>query len=370
MAAEEDVEAAGLECELLGQWGSFGWWLQVFLGAVCMASLIGKRFTDKVRRPWKVWFFDTAKQGTQALMNHIINIGLSMGFGEWLAVEADPCNWYWINMSLDCTLGVGLMFLLLRSLQCAYRKCLARPELARCGHYGDPPDFKIFLRQLLDWQVASCDEPLRGLPEQRLGAALTLRAMVKDPLEVRFPNVSFEPVELQVGLGEVFRSVTPSFLRKEEEEDDFFAACCPRITWRQRILGWLACFCLGLLLQASSFGSLTRALFGHPGRFALMYTLGNVVALVGTFFLAGPRKQIRKMSDKNRAQASAIFICAMVITLVAVEAPRFHGRALLILVLVIMQWFSLVWYTLSYIPYGQKMAWRLLAKCCSWCCTF
>mmetsp|Transcript_50548 Transcript_50548/g.120549 ORF Transcript_50548/g.120549 Transcript_50548/m.120549 type:complete len:192 (+) Transcript_50548:64-639(+) len=187
---------------------------------------------------------------------------------------------------------------------------------------------------------------------------------------VRFPNVSFEPVELQVGLGEVFRSVTPSFLRKEEEEDDFFAACCPRITWRQRILGWLACFCLGLLLQASSFGSLTRALFGHPGRFALMYTLGNVVALVGTFFLAGPRKQIRKMSDKNRAQASAIFICAMVITLVAVEAPRFHGRALLILVLVIMQWFSLVWYTLSYIPYGQKMAWRLLAKCCSWCCTF
>lgn len=154
MAAEEDVQAAGLECELLGQWGSFGWWLQIFLGAVCMASLIGKRFTDKVRRAWKVWFFDTAKQGTQALMNHIINIGLSMGFGEWLEVEADPCNWYWINMSLDCTLGVAIMFLLLRSLQCTYRsRCVARPELARCGHYGEPPDFKNFLRQLLDWQA-------------------------------------------------------------------------------------------------------------------------------------------------------------------------------------------------------------------------
>lgn len=24
---------------------------------------------------------------------------------------------------------------------------------------------------------------------------------------------------------------------------------------------------------------------------------------------------------------------------------------------------SLVWYTLSYIPYGQRMAWRLLGKC-------
>ncbi|CAE7262025.1 glmS [Symbiodinium sp. CCMP2456] len=119
-----------------------------------LVSLVGKRFTDKVRRPWKVWFFDTAKQGTQALMNHIINIGLSMGFGEWLSVDADPCNWYWINMSLDCTLGVGIMFLLLRLLQCVYRsKLVARPELARCGHYGDPPDFKIFLRQLLDWQA-------------------------------------------------------------------------------------------------------------------------------------------------------------------------------------------------------------------------
>ncbi|CAK8989848.1 unnamed protein product [Durusdinium trenchii] len=187
---------------------------------------------------------------------------------------------------------------------------------------------------------------------------------------VRFPNVSFEPVELQVGLGEVFRSVTPSFLRKEEDEDEFLTSCCPHITWRQRVTGWLSCFCLGLILQASSFGSLTRALFGHPGRFAFTYTLGNIVALLGTFFLAGPRKQLRKMSDKNRAHASGIFVSAMLMTLVAVEAPRFHGRALLILALVILQWMSLVWYTLSYIPYGQKMAWRLLTKCCSWCCTF
>ncbi|CAE8687189.1 unnamed protein product, partial [Polarella glacialis] len=40
------------------------------------------------------------------------------------------------------------------SLQFTYRmKCVGRPELARCGHYGDPPQFRIFARQLLDWQV-------------------------------------------------------------------------------------------------------------------------------------------------------------------------------------------------------------------------
>ena len=30
---------------------------------------------------------------------------------------------------------------------------LFRLKAVRCGHYGDPPDTKIFLRQLLDWQA-------------------------------------------------------------------------------------------------------------------------------------------------------------------------------------------------------------------------
>eukprot|EP00747_Dinoflagellata_sp_TGD_P170122 gnl/TRDRNA2_/TRDRNA2_200877_c0_seq1.p1 gnl/TRDRNA2_/TRDRNA2_200877_c0~~gnl/TRDRNA2_/TRDRNA2_200877_c0_seq1.p1 ORF type:complete len:356 (-),score=62.35 gnl/TRDRNA2_/TRDRNA2_200877_c0_seq1:38-1042(-) len=144
---------SAMQCELLGRWGSFGWWLQAFLGLVCLASLVGKRFTDKVRRPWKVWFFDTSKQGVQAMMNHLMNIGLSKAFGAWLDADADPCNWYWINLSLDCTAGIAMLLLMLRGLQCIYRmKCVGRPELARSGEYGEPPDRKIWARQLLDWQ--------------------------------------------------------------------------------------------------------------------------------------------------------------------------------------------------------------------------
>lgn len=139
-------------CQLLSS--SFGWWLQVLLGAVCFVSLVAKRFTDKVRRPWKVWFFDTSKQGISAVLIHFLNILLSMAFGEWLDVKADPCNWYWINLTLDDTIGVGILFLLLRLLQCTYRtRCISRPELALTGEYGDPPDVRIFGRQLLDWQM-------------------------------------------------------------------------------------------------------------------------------------------------------------------------------------------------------------------------
>lgn len=143
-----------MECELLGRKGSFSWWLQVFLIGACMTSLVGKRFTDTVRRPWKVWFFDSSKQGVQAAMVHFINIGLSVAFGEFMGTDSDPCNWYWINLTLDCTFGVAIIFLLLRLLQWIYcLKCVGRPELARCGDYGDPPSCRLFLRQLFDYQA-------------------------------------------------------------------------------------------------------------------------------------------------------------------------------------------------------------------------
>lgn len=160
-ASLSTVPAAHIECELLGRSGSFSWWLQIVLISVCMVSLVGKRFTDTVRRPWKVWFFDSSKQGVQAGMVHFLNIGLSVAFGEWLQTDSDPCNWYCINLTLDCTIGVAIVFLLLRLMQFTYHlKCVGRPELARCGDYGDPPQCKIFARQLFDYQAIVLIEKL------------------------------------------------------------------------------------------------------------------------------------------------------------------------------------------------------------------
>mmetsp|Transcript_24229 Transcript_24229/g.45774 ORF Transcript_24229/g.45774 Transcript_24229/m.45774 type:complete len:190 (+) Transcript_24229:81-650(+) len=183
---------------------------------------------------------------------------------------------------------------------------------------------------------------------------------------VPLPNVSFEPADLEAGL----RSVTPSFLRKDEsqEEEDLWTICLPDITYSQRATGWVVCFCLGCILQICSLGSLSRALLGHPGRFAMTYTLGNIVALAGTFFLAGPKKQVRKMADNSRANTSLIFVVSMFLTLLGLQAPHFFGRALVILALVFVQWASLAWYTLSYIPYGQRLTTTVLKKCFGWCC--
>jgi len=152
--APEHFAAPAAACELLGKFGSFGWWVQGFLAFVCFLSLVGKRFTDKVRRPWKVWFFDTSKQGFQGMTVHLLNIGLSWGFGKWLDTDADACNWYWINLTLDCTLGVAVLYVELALLRCFYRsKYVGRAELANTGVYGNPPELRLWARQLWDWQV-------------------------------------------------------------------------------------------------------------------------------------------------------------------------------------------------------------------------
>merc|ERR1719258_655909 len=106
---------------------------------------------------------------------------------------------------------------------------------------------------------------------------------------------------------------------------------------------------------------------GRPARFATLYTLGNFAGVLGSFFLAGPAAQCRNMKKKDRALTSFVFLISMVLTFITVEL-NFRGRALAILLLVIVQWAALVWYTLSYIPYGRKIAKKVLKKCAACCC--
>lgn len=147
-----------VQCELLGKFGSFGWWVQLFLFGCCFCSLIYKRFHDEVRRSWLVWFFDTSKQGFGAMLAHGLNIALAKTFDALVSVEADACNWYFINITMDTTFGCVIVIILLKVLTRIYVRCLKRPDLARIGEYGDPPNYKIWRRQLADYMVLTIVE--------------------------------------------------------------------------------------------------------------------------------------------------------------------------------------------------------------------
>mmetsp|Transcript_10820 Transcript_10820/g.23925 ORF Transcript_10820/g.23925 Transcript_10820/m.23925 type:complete len:334 (-) Transcript_10820:267-1268(-) len=150
MEMEEQSDA---ECQLLGKFGSFGWWVQGFLFVACFLSLVYKRFTDEVRRPWMIWGMDITKQGVAMCSQHLVNIGVSKLFGgEESDGGSDPCSWYWVIFTCDTTFGVCFLFLLTQAAKGFYN-CIGRPELARFGDYGNPPSWSLWRRQLIDFQV-------------------------------------------------------------------------------------------------------------------------------------------------------------------------------------------------------------------------
>lgn len=159
----------------------------------------------------------------------------------------------------------------------------------------------------------------------------------------------------------IVKTLTPGFLRTDEDEE-LANSCCPNLNYKQRIFGCACCFGLGQFLQFLSFGAAAGVLLGHPGRFARYYSLGNLMMVSGSFFLSGPQAQWRKMGAKDRAKTSITFVSMMILTLITVHAKPFMGRALLILLLVVVQWCAQVWYILSYIPYGHTIGRKVLRK--------
>lgn len=167
----------------------------------------------------------------------------------------------------------------------------------------------------------------------------------------------------------LLRTITPGFLRTEEE-DDFGSSCFPSLSLKQRLFGCVCCFCLGQFLQFLSIGALMGVLIGHPESFAWRYSGGNLMMMAASVFLAGPKAQFRKFRDKDRALTSSVFLASMILTLVAVFAHPFFGRALVVLLLVVVQWMAQIWYILSYVPYGHSMGRNVLRRLGRCICTF
>lgn len=101
----------------------------------------------------------------------------------------------------------------------------------------------------------------------------------------------------------------------------------------------------------------TLTLLGGPSSknittFAVLYVIGNVVALMATGFLLGPKSQCVKMWDPSRRYTTAFYL-AMLVIVFAVAVAR--QNVVLVLFLLFIQILAGIWYTLSYIPFAQKM---------------
>lgn len=88
----------------------------------------------------------------------------------------------------------------------------------------------------------------------------------------------------------------------------------------------------------------------------LYYSLGSILSVCSSFFLSGPWKQVKKMFAPVRVVATVMYLVTLGLTLFVALSPaaRVPGRGALLLVLVVLQFVSYVWYSLSYIPFARR----------------
>lgn len=133
------------------------------------------------------------------------------------------------------------------------------------------------------------------------------------------------------------------------------------LSWSTRIKGFIACFLIGFLLSLLSSMSVFLA---NYKMFGVLYTFGNVLALSSTCFLMGPVNQIKKMFSSSRIIATVVMLTTLVLTLLAALVWKNGG---LVLILVLIQFLAMTWYSLSYIPYARDAVMKCFESCLNWC---
>lgn len=133
----------------------------------------------------------------------------------------------------------------------------------------------------------------------------------------------------------------------EEEVCSMF----PSLTFKERLMGCFICIIFGYFLSFGSFFRFNALLLGNPVPFVTTATLGNVISLTGSCFLTGPNRQMKNMLKETRRVASIAYISSLILTLLVAFAPQpiqqilpSHGRGLILILLMIIQYFAVGWY--------------------------
>lgn len=136
---------------------------------------------------------------------------------------------------------------------------------------------------------------------------------------------------------------------------------CPKLTFRQRIMGFGICFTCGYLMTFMSFRLFIKLVEGNPAPFVFLYTSGNILSLMSSMFLSGPKRQLKSMFDEKRRITSTIYLVSLTCSIAICFIPIPTGPKIgLLVLLLLVQMLASLWYTLSYVPYGRASAKRML----------
>ncbi|KAI8577875.1 hypothetical protein K450DRAFT_249672 [Umbelopsis ramanniana AG] len=132
-------------CKLLD---GFAIIIQILLASSALATLVVKRARERPQRPVNIWLLDVGKQFSGAIVIHGLNLLVSYSRGRpHHGGPSNLCVWYFLNVGVDTTVGVWILWVILRSLQWS----LMRVGVTgiRTGDYGTPPSILNWIKQTI-----------------------------------------------------------------------------------------------------------------------------------------------------------------------------------------------------------------------------
>ncbi|KAF9506099.1 hypothetical protein BS47DRAFT_1385683 [Hydnum rufescens UP504] len=129
------------QCRLLGPTALV---VQALMGIMVITSLLYKRYREKPQRAWRIWIFDVSKQVVGQAILHGSNVLVSSHGAQ--KTLRNPCVMYFLNILIDTTVGVAIIYTLLHLFN---HVLIANLHFRgfESGVYGDPPSFKWWTQQ-------------------------------------------------------------------------------------------------------------------------------------------------------------------------------------------------------------------------------
>eukprot|EP00747_Dinoflagellata_sp_TGD_P189855 gnl/TRDRNA2_/TRDRNA2_50703_c0_seq1.p1 gnl/TRDRNA2_/TRDRNA2_50703_c0~~gnl/TRDRNA2_/TRDRNA2_50703_c0_seq1.p1 ORF type:complete len:280 (-),score=55.11 gnl/TRDRNA2_/TRDRNA2_50703_c0_seq1:86-925(-) len=140
-------------CQVLA--GTTGKMVQVLLFACVCATLFYKFKRNAGGRSLYEFLMDSSKQIAGATWTHMMNLFFALHLEAYFEGQGDQCEWYWVNIMVDCSIGVVVQYVLLLVSTSLVQKHL--PEHAddlKTGEYKNSDDslnWNKYFKQLLMW---------------------------------------------------------------------------------------------------------------------------------------------------------------------------------------------------------------------------
>jgi len=209
------------ECILLP--GVEGIFVQLVLFGVCCGVLATKYHFEGAGRPLKDFMLDSSKQLAGAGFVHVLNLVCSVALSRGdEAKGGSECGWYFLNIVVDCTLGVGVEYLALGVLVSVVSTC---DDSVTTGDYRRGSDgsfvWRRYWKQLGLWLLAVASMKFAVLSGFSLCGAY-LDAAVEDLLDRLKPEtrLPFVMIVTPMFMNALQFVLTDGFLKKRTRIHD------------------------------------------------------------------------------------------------------------------------------------------------------